>query len=94
MRTFKKSFSVVISIILCFTVLSQTATAGLFGNKTLYVEDLKIIYADSEKEAKEQLPDGYQLVPGNINAETGELVELLVEWNQEVTLSKLAGEGS
>ena len=73
MKYFRKSFLTVISIILCFTVLCQTATAAFWGDKTLYVKDLKIIYADSEKDAKEQLPDGYQLVPGNINAETGEL---------------------
>ena len=73
MKILRKSFLTVVSIILCLTVLSQTATASFLSPKTLYVEDLKIIYADSEEEAKEQLPDGYQLVPGNINAETGEL---------------------
>ena len=73
MKIFRKFFSIIISVILCFTMLCQTATAAFWGNKTLYVEDLKIIYADSEKEAKEQLPDGYQLVPGNINDGTGEL---------------------
>ena len=73
MKYFRKSFLTVISIILCFTVLCQTATAAFWGDKTLYVKDLKIIYADSEKDAEKQLPDGYQLVPGNINAETGEL---------------------
>ena len=73
MKYFRKFFSTVISIILCLTMLCQTATAAFWGDKTLYVKDLKIIYADSEKEAEEQLPDGYELVPGNINAETGEL---------------------
>ena len=73
MKIFKKTFSVIISIILCFTVLCQTATAAFWGNKTLYVKDLKIIYADSEKEAKDQLPKGYSLLPDNINDGTGEL---------------------
>ena len=73
MKFFKKSSLVAISIILCFTVLCQTATAAFWGDKTLYVKDLKIIYADSEKEAKEQLPDGYNLLPDNINDGTGEL---------------------
>ena len=73
MKFFRKSCLVAISIILCFTVLCQTATAAFWGNKTLYVKDLKIIYADSEKEAKEQLPKGYNLLPNNINDGTGEL---------------------
>ena len=73
MKFFKKSCLVAISIILCFTVLCQTATAAFWGNKTLYVKDLKIIYADSEKEAKEQLSKGYNLLPNNINDGTGEL---------------------
>ena len=73
MNFFKKSCLVAISIILCFTVLCQTATAAFWGDKTLYVKDLKIIYADSEKEAKEQLPKGYNLLPDNINDGTGEL---------------------
>lgn len=73
MKYFRKLFLTVVSIILCLTMLSQTATAAFLGHNTLYVKDLKIIYADSEKEAKDQLPGGYELVPGNINDQTGEL---------------------
>ena len=73
MKTLKKASSVVISLLLCFTVLCQTATAAFWSNKTLYVKDLKLIYADSVEEAENQLPDGYKLVEGNINEGTGEL---------------------
>lgn len=73
MKFFKKSFSVVISIILCITLMCQSVTASFWGNKTLYLKDIKIIYADSEKEAEDQLPDGYKLFEGNLNEGTGEL---------------------
>ena len=59
MKIFKKSLLIVVSLLLCVTVLTQTATAAFWGNKTLYLKDIKIIYADSEKEAEDQLPDGY-----------------------------------
>ena len=41
MKIFRKSISVIISIILCLTMLCQTATAAFWGDNTLYVKDLK-----------------------------------------------------
>ena len=73
MKIFKKSISVVISIILCLAVLCQTVSASFWGNESLYVKDLKLIYADNIDEAEKQLPDGYKLVEGNINEGTGEI---------------------
>lgn len=62
-------------MILCIAMLGQVvaATEAEAEAKTLYVKDMKIIYADSEKEAKEQLPKGYQLINGNFNKGTGEV---------------------
>ena len=73
MKTLKKICLVFCSVLLCLTMLWQTVSAAVTGSETLYVKDMKIIYADNEKEAKKQLPQGYSLIDGNINAETGEL---------------------
>ena len=69
----KKISSIVISLILCFTVLCQTANAAFWGNRTLYVADIKLIYADNIDKAKEQLPEGYQLLESDLNTGTGDL---------------------
>ena len=73
MKTLKKICVIVCSVILCLAMLWQTVSAAVTGPETLYVKDLKIIYADNADEAKKQLPDGYSLVDGNINSGTGEL---------------------
>ena len=73
MKIFKKSFLVVISLLLCLTVMSQTVTAAFTGPQALYVADIKLIYADSVDEAKGQLPKGYSLLENNLNEGTGEL---------------------
>ena len=73
MKTFKKIFLIICSVLLCIAILWQTVSAAVTGSETLYVKDLKIIYADNMKDAKKQLPQGYSLIDGNINAETGEL---------------------
>ncbi|MEE1502689.1 MAG: hypothetical protein UGF89_00390, partial [Acutalibacteraceae bacterium] len=73
MKIFKKSFLVVISLLLCLTVMSQTVTAAFTGPQALYVADIKLIYADSVDEAKGQLPEDYSLLENNLNEGTGEL---------------------
>ena len=76
MKNFKKISIIVISIILCFTILSQTATAAFLtpGNVSEhYIRDIKLIYADSVDEAKTQLPEDYSLLENNLNEGTGEL---------------------
>lgn len=67
MKKFKKFSFSLIAILLCVTTLMQTVFAKGIENKTLYIKDLKIIYADNQSEAKKQLPDGYNLVDGNLN---------------------------
>ena len=74
MKYFRKLFLTVISIILCLTMLSQTATAAFLtpGNiSNRYIKDIKLIYADSADEAKTQLPEDYTLLENNINQGTG-----------------------
>ena len=73
MEFFKKNCISLIALILCIAMLTQTVVAVETTTKTLYVKDIKIIYADSEKEAKEQLPPGYTLVKGDVNTGTGEI---------------------
>ena len=72
----KKFSLIIISIMLCLTVLCQTATAAFLtpGNiSNRYIKDIKLIYADSADEAKTQLPEDYTLLENNINQGTGEL---------------------
>ena len=76
MKKFKKISLIVMSIILCLTILSQTATAAFLtpGNVSeRYIRDIKLIYADSVDEAKGQLPEDYSLLENNLNEGTGEL---------------------
>ena len=73
MRILKKTCFVICSVLLCFAMMWQTVSAAVTGPETLYVKDLKIIYADNADEAKKQLPQGYSLVDGNLNSGTGEL---------------------
>ena len=73
MKGLKKLCLSVISLILCTAMLMQVVAATETKTETVYVKDLKIIYADSEKEAKEQLPNGYTLINGNVNNGTGEV---------------------
>ena len=76
MKKFKKISLIVMSIMLCFTVLCQTATAAFLnsGNDSeRYIKDIKLIYADSVDEAKGQLPEDYSLLENNLNEGTGEL---------------------
>ena len=76
MKKFKKISLIVMSIMLCFTVLCQTATAAFLspGNVSeRYIRDIKLIYADSVDEAKTQLPADYRLLENNLNEGTGEL---------------------
>ena len=55
MKNLKKLCSSVIAVILCVAMLGQVvaATETEAAPKTLYLKDMKIIYADSETEAKE-----------------------------------------
>ena len=71
MKIFKKLCMSAISLILCVAMLAQTVVATVAEPETIYVKDIKIIYADSEKEAREQLPEGYTLINGNVNVDTG-----------------------
>ena len=73
MKLFKKLCMSVIAMILCIVMLTQTVVAAETKTKKVYVKDIKIIYADSEKEAKEQLPTGYTLINGDVNTGTGEI---------------------
>ncbi|MBQ2324980.1 MAG: hypothetical protein II377_01890, partial [Clostridia bacterium] len=73
MKGLKKLCLSLISLILCTAMLMQVVAATETKTETVYVKDLKIIYADSEKEAKEQLPNGYTLINGNVNNGTGEV---------------------
>lgn len=70
MKQYKKIAISLVSLILCLSILFPIFTISAHEEETKYVKDLKIIYADSIEEAKEQLPSGYQLVDGNINAGT------------------------
>ena len=72
MKIFKKSFLVIISLLLCLTVMTQTVCAAFTGPKPLYVADIKLIYADNANKAKEQLPQGYQLLESDLNTGTGD----------------------
>jgi uncharacterized protein YpmS len=65
MKQYKKIAISLVSLILCLSMLFPIFTISAHEEETKYVKDLKIIYADSIKEAKEQLPSGYQLVDGN-----------------------------
>ena len=70
MKKLKKISLIVMSIILCLTILSQTATAAFLtpGNVSeRYIRDIKLIYADSVDEAKTQLPEDYSLLENNLN---------------------------
>ena len=62
---------------------------GYFDHKTASVIYDAIAGTYAGAEISEKYTNA--TVKAKINAETGELVELVVEWNQEVTLSKLAG---
>ena len=76
MKKFKKISLIVMSIMLCFTVLCQTVTAAFHTPDNVserYIRDIKLIYADSVDEAKGQLPEDYSLLENNLNEGTGEL---------------------
>ena len=47
MKGFKKLCVSAISLILCIAMLAQTVAATVTEPETIYVKDLKIIYADS-----------------------------------------------
>ena len=70
MKQYKKIVISFVSLILCISMLIPVMSISAHQKETEYVKDLKLIYADSEEEAKEQLPSGYYLVKGNINANT------------------------
>ena len=55
MKFFKKLCLSVIALILCIAMLTQMVVAVETTTKTVYVKDIKIIYADSEKEAREEM---------------------------------------
>lgn len=67
MSKIKKVFFSVISIVLSLIVGAQTIVLAATEPKTLYIKDMKLIYADNESKAKEQLPQGYNLVSGDVN---------------------------
>ena len=71
MNQIKKISTSLLSLILCAAMLFPIFTIYAYEEETIYVKDMKLIYADSKEEAKEQLPNGYKLVNGNINAGTG-----------------------
>lgn len=76
MKKFKKISLIVMSIMLCLTVLCQTATAAFLNSGNVserYIKDIKLIYADNVAEAKTQLPKDYSLLENNLNEGTGEL---------------------
>ena len=76
MKKFKKISLIVMSIMLCFTVLCQTVTAEFHTSGNVserYIRDIKLIYADNVDEAKGQLPEDYSLLENNLNEGTGEL---------------------
>ena len=68
-----KIFKRLISTLLAIAMLA-TCTLNVFAegraNETLYVKDVKLIYAESLKEAKSYVPDGYTLIEKNLNEGT------------------------
>ena len=62
-----------ISTLLAIAMLA-TCTLNVFAesraNETLYVKDVKLIYAESLKEAKRYVPDGYKLLEKDLNEGT------------------------
>ena len=98
MKFFKRLCLSVISLILCVAMLTQTVVATEVKTEPVYVKDIKIIYADSEREAKEQLPSGYTLINGDVNTGTGEVGVYLCysvtkDPNEAITDIKVMHEG-
>ena len=52
------------------TSFSITGFAEAQENPTSYIKDVKLIYADSMSEAKNSVPNGYTLLPHDLNAGT------------------------
>ena len=71
MNQLKKIANSFISLVLCLAMLCPYLTIYAHEESTEYIKDIKLIYSNSSDEAKKQLPSGYKLLDGNINASTG-----------------------
>ena len=55
-------------VMLSYTPINALATAE--EAKPLYIKDIKLIYAESQSEAKSQVPEGYMLLEYDLNKGT------------------------
>lgn len=65
----------IMSLVLCLCILVQLHpfARATTGQSILYLKDMKLIYAESVKEAEEKLPEGYILYRQDINDGTDSL---------------------
>lgn len=73
---FSKNLCRIISLVLCFSLLLQCVTNQNTAEATeviSYVSDIKVIYAESAKEAEKSVPKGYTLFEQDINEGTDSL---------------------
>ena len=70
MRT-KSGITRIICVMIALVLLasfSLSVFAEAEANKKLYIKDVKLIYAESEDEAKSYVPEGYTLVDNDLSA--------------------------
>ena len=69
----RKVFERFLCVVLSVVMLGMLAVHALAVEKTVetkYIKDVKLIYADSLSEAKENLPEGYTLLEHDLNEGT------------------------
>ena len=73
--SFKQLFRSIISIALCVCMLLQLTpySSAAEASSSIYVKDVKLIYAENATEAAKKVPDGYILYEQDINEGTDEL---------------------